>query len=81
MVDLKKLSRRLTYRSNEKQNSYLSNICGVGGGAIILNAWQIIFETGISFTNLLKVFSMGLIGIILILIGYSFLGGFNRNES
>ena len=74
MVDYRKLFGRLVGYSNEKQNSYLSNIFGVSGGAVMYTAWQRLLIEDHSHISSIEIFTMLILSIILITIGYVFLG-------
>jgi membrane protein implicated in regulation of membrane protease activity len=79
MVDYKIRFKGLISRSNEKQNSYISNIFGVGGGAVMYTAWQVLLAEAFSFNLWIKLSSMLILSIILLFIGYSFIGE-SKNE-
>jgi hypothetical protein len=79
MVDYRINLNGLISRSNDKQNSYLSNIFGVGGGAVMYTAWQVLLAEAFSFNLCIRLSSMLTLSIILLFIGYSFIGE-SKNE-
>lgn len=73
MVDYKKHLDQLVSHSNEKQNSYLSNIFGVSGGAVMYTAWQNIIVGTLELRTLAQALAMLILSLTLIALGYSFL--------
>lgn len=74
MVDYTSMFKAVISKSNDKQNSYLSNIFGVGGGAVMYTIWQMMLSEDFSPILTLQVIAMLVLSLSLLFVGYILIG-------